>query len=70
MVDDWYLASYRPIMLDGMLVGILFVGIPEKDMAGLKKLFANKKYFESGYPFIVDKNGTLVIHPTNEGEFV
>jgi len=68
VVDDWYLASYRPLRSNGKLIGMLFVGIPEKDMAGLKVIFNGKKYLESGYPFLVDKDGKLIIHPKNEGE--
>lgn len=33
----------------------------------LKTVFNEKKYFESGYPFVVDKRGKYLIHPTNEG---
>ena len=34
----------------------------------LKKIFNSKKYFDSGYPFMVDKKGTFIIHPTKEGQ--
>ena len=68
VVDDWYLASYRPLKADGKLIGMLFVGIPEKDMAGLKDIFNAKRYLESGYPFIVDNEGKFIIHPTEEGK--
>jgi methyl-accepting chemotaxis protein len=68
VVDDWYLTSYKPLLANGKLIGMLFVGIPEKDMVRLKDIFDSKKYLESGYPFIVDKNGKLLIHPENEGE--
>jgi methyl-accepting chemotaxis protein len=67
VVDDWYLASYRPLKYNGKLIGMLFVGIPEKDMAGLKTIFNSKKYLESGYPFIIDKEGKFIIHPKEEG---
>lgn len=67
VVDDWYLTSYRPIKIDGVIVGMLFVGIPEKDMKNIKDIFSQKKYMQSGYPFIVDKEGYFIVHPENEG---
>lgn len=68
VVNDWYLTSYRPIKVDGRIIGMLFLGIPEKDTQGLKEIFANKTFIKTGYPFVVDKSGKLLIHPTREGE--
>lgn len=68
VVDDWYLASYHPLRVNGKLIGMIFVGIPEKDMISLKTIFNGKKYLESGYPFIIDNMGKFIIHPKNEGE--
>ena len=68
VIDDWYLASYHPLKINGTLIGMVFVGVPEKDMATLKSIFNSKKYLDSGYPFIVDNAGKLIIHPKNEGE--
>lgn len=68
VVDDWYIASYRPLKIAGKLAGMIFVGIPEKEMTGLKAIFNSKKYLASGYPFIVDKEGKFSIHPKSEGE--
>ncbi|MGE4288076.1 MAG: methyl-accepting chemotaxis protein [Salinivirgaceae bacterium] len=68
VVDDMYLTSYRPIIVADEIIGMLYVGVKEKNMLGLKKIFNSKKYFDSGYPFLVDKEGNFVIHPTSEGE--
>lgn len=68
VVNDWYITAYRPLRVAGEIIGMLFVGIPEKDLASLKSFFNEKKYLKSGYPFIIDKNGLFIIHPTNEGE--
>ncbi|MBN1186658.1 MAG: Cache 3/Cache 2 fusion domain-containing protein [Bacteroidales bacterium] len=68
VIDDWYLTSYCPIYINGNIEGMLGVGIREKDMGDLKNMFKKKTYFNSGYPFIVDKNGDFIIHPTSEGE--
>ena len=34
----------------------------------IKDVFKQKKYFASGYPFVISKDGTFIIHPTKEGE--
>ncbi|MDA3865212.1 MAG: Cache 3/Cache 2 fusion domain-containing protein [Salinivirgaceae bacterium] len=67
VVGMWYLAAYEPIRINGEIKGMLYVGVPEKDMKGIKEIFDSKHYFASGYPFLIDNKGTLVIHPTDEG---
>ncbi len=68
VVDDWYLTAYEPIKINGEIKAILYVGIKEKDYNYLKQQFSSRKYFSEGYPFIVDSDGTLLIHPKSEGE--
>lgn len=67
VVNAWYLTAYEPIKIDGEVKGILYAGVKEKDMDGIKKIFDSKKYFDSGYPFLIDNEGVLIIHPTSEG---
>ncbi|MBN2166285.1 MAG: Cache 3/Cache 2 fusion domain-containing protein [Marinilabiliaceae bacterium] len=67
VVNDWYLTSYNPIVVNDEVVGMTYFGVPEKDMKGLKDIFIEKKYFEKGYPFLVDSSGMFIIHPTSEG---
>lgn len=70
VVDDWYLTAYKPLIIDGSVEGILYVGVKEKDMAGIKEVFKSKTYLESGYPFLVNSSGDFIIHPTKEGSNV
>lgn len=70
VVGDWYLTTYKPLRINNQIIGMLFVGMPEKDMTNIKELFAKKKFLNSGYPFIVDKAGKFIVHPQNEGEEV
>jgi methyl-accepting chemotaxis protein len=67
VVNGWYLTSYQPIIIDGKIEGILFVGMNEKNLQGIKQIFSAKKYFASGYPFMIDKDGNFIIHPVKEG---
>lgn len=68
VVGEWMLTAYKPIYSNGAIIGMLGIGIPEKDLKSLKDIFDEKVYFEDGYPFLVAKEGTFIIHPTLEGE--
>jgi methyl-accepting chemotaxis protein len=68
VIGDWCRTAYTPIYFNEKIVGMIGVGIKEKDMEGLRSIFKEKKYFESGYPFMIDSEGTFIIHPTKEGE--
>jgi methyl-accepting chemotaxis protein len=70
IANDYYLAAYEPIWINGAVRGILHVGIKEKDINSLKEIFSSKKFFEKGYPYMISGDGEFIIHPTNEGENV
>lgn len=65
---QWFRTVYRPIKMNGEVKGMLYVGTPESDLASVRKHFADKKFFETGYAFLAEKNGKLLLHPTMEGE--
>jgi methyl-accepting chemotaxis protein len=66
VVSDWYLTAYKPIVVDGKIKGMLYVGVKEKNYDFLKGIYSVKKYYSSGYPFLIHKDGTCVIHPELE----
>jgi methyl-accepting chemotaxis protein len=68
VVNDWYLTSYEPIFYNKKVIGMIFTGIREKDYKLLKSVFNSKKYYTSGYPFMVDKTGIFLVHPSLEGQ--
>ena len=68
VVNDWYLTAYKPLIQNNETIGMLYVGIPEKDLKHIKAYFERKKFFESGYPYLVSTDGTLFVHPTSEGK--
>ncbi len=68
VVNDWYLTAYEPIRINGVVKGMLFVGIKEKNYAMIKQIFSSKKYYNDGYPFLVSETGDFIIHPANEGQ--
>jgi signal transduction histidine kinase len=68
VVNDWYTTAYEPIAHRGEIIGMIYVGDKEKDLAELKRLLLNLKIGKSGYPFVFDKRGHMIIHPTMEGD--
>lgn len=68
ILDEWYLQTSAPIVVDSQVVGLLTARIPEKDIIdNFRELFVNKKYFESGVAFLLDKEGVFSVHPKGEG---
>lgn len=67
VVDTWFITSYFPLIENNKIIGAIGVGAKEKDMEGLRKIFLERNYFETGYPFLVDSEGMLIIHPKSEG---
>ncbi len=70
VVDDYYLTAYKPLIINGTIQGIIYVGVKEKNMDKLKAIFNDKIFFDSGYPYIVTNDGTLIIHPKDEGKSI
>lgn len=68
VVNDWYTTAYEPIVVNNEVVGMIYVGDKEKDMEELKKILYTLKIGKSGYPFVCDRNGFMLIHPTMEGD--
>ncbi len=67
VVGKKFIVEYEPIIIDGQVVGILSVGVVEKNLDQIKAIFNGKSYFSTGYPYLVDGDGILLVHPSNEG---
>lgn len=63
VVNDWYITAYEPIVMEGKVQGILYVGNKEKDIDVLSKIFSELKIGKSGYAFVFDETSNLIIHP-------
>ncbi|HPD11498.1 MAG TPA: Cache 3/Cache 2 fusion domain-containing protein, partial [Methanoregulaceae archaeon] len=70
VVGKTYITAYEPIKsATGEIIGILFVGVPEDTTYGaLKKEINGIKLGDSGYVYIMDSKGTLISHPTLQGQ--
>ncbi|MGB5917927.1 methyl-accepting chemotaxis protein [Arcobacter sp.] len=64
-----YFVVYEPIIENKKVIGILFIGYDfTSALSSLKKDIRAIKINESGYAFMMDNKGNLIIHPTNEGK--
>ena len=68
ILGEQYLTYYKPIKRGSEVIGAYYFGLPEKDLSQLNPIFKEKKYYTNGYPYVVDKRGDFVIHPTSMGK--
>ncbi len=66
VVDDWYLAAYRPLWDEGhaRVVGMLFVGVKQAAHDGLYQHMVGLKVGSTGYAFVLNTRGN------DEGRYV
>ncbi len=62
VVNGWYITAYEPIFDENKnIIGVLYVGIAEKDMKSLRKAIMDIKIGNSGYVTVLDSAGNVVI---------
>ena len=67
VVGAWHIAAYKPLTdATGRVIGMLFVGLNEQEDEALSKIIQATKLGEKGYPFVMDYQGDLIIHPRQE----
>ena len=58
VVDQWYMAAYRPLKdPEGEVVGMLFVGVPNDASGVLRQAVMEVKVGKTGYVFVVGGTG-------------
>jgi len=71
VVNQWYWTVYEPIYEDGNIIGVLYMGIKESVLIKvLKKTFDSITISKSGYAFILNDDGDLLLHPFDAGKSV
>ena len=67
VVNKWYITAYEPIFDDAKkVIGTLYVGIPQENVASLRKAIMDIKVGQTGYVFVLDSKGNYVI--SNQGK--
>lgn len=68
VVNSWYVTAYKPLLdANGDVVGMLYFGVPEIDEK-LESILGNVKIGDAGKLYIMDSTGTLLYHPTMQGD--
>ena len=63
-----YQTAYAPLKdASGKLVAVLYVGVPHDQFTQLRETVKSIKIGKTGYPYVMDGTGVLVIHPAKEG---
>lgn len=71
VLGQWYVTAYDPIVGGkGELLGAIFLGTPETSHGRLKAFLKAQRVLTSGYFYVLDSKGMMVLHPTLEGENV
>lgn len=67
--NDWYITAHRLVFSDaGKIVGALYVAIRQVNMDALERDILSITVGDTGSPFILDIVGSMVIHPTLQGQ--
>jgi len=62
--DSWYISQFKSLMdEDERIVGMICVGISEKDIGDLKKTILEIKPGQKGLTYVLDDSGKIIIHP-------
>lgn len=70
VIDAWYLTASQPIKDEkGKVIGVLSVGIPEAPFtSAVEDQMKNVVVGKTGYLYIMDSQGELIVHPTQKGK--
>lgn len=68
VLGTWYATAYEPIFQNNKVMGAYFMGFPETTTPKILDYLKNKKILNSGYFYVMDKTGNLILHPTLEGK--
>lgn len=69
VVNQWYITAYKPLYdPNHVLIGALYVGTPETNMAGIRSQILDKRIGKTGFIQIFDSSGLQILHPDQNFE--
>jgi len=69
VVNDWYITAYEPIRHQDRVIGMIYVGNKEKDLEVLRKNISELPIGKSGFTFVFDDEGEMIMHPGGLEEY-
>jgi len=71
VVNNWHVTAYEPLRdRTGQIIGALYVGTQEQSADALTDAIARIKVGKTGYAFLADSEGNIILHPTKAGRNV
>lgn len=59
VVDAWYITAYQPLYdVDGAIIGMLYVGVKQENIAALRSAIINTQVGKTGYVYVLGGQGT------------
>lgn len=69
VVDSWFTTAYEPFYINDKIAGAIYVGYEEKDVSELTKILETLTIGKTGFPFVMDNEGNMLIYPKNQKHF-
>jgi methyl-accepting chemotaxis protein len=64
VVNEWFITAYEPMYGKGKdIVGMLYVGVRQQNVPGLREAIVNTRVGKSGLAFVLDSKGKVVLAP-------
>lgn len=61
VVNRWYVTAYEPIIVNGNIEGVLYVGVPEESAVSLRRQIMDITVGKTGYVWVLNPEGEYVI---------
>ncbi|OHD24337.1 MAG: hypothetical protein A2Y34_05235, partial [Spirochaetes bacterium GWC1_27_15] len=69
VVTDWYITGYKPLFdANRNVIGVIYTGVKEINLPKIREDLLKIKIGRSGYFYILNSKGTIIIHPSLEGK--
>jgi len=70
IAKQWLFTGYKLIYLEGRVIGAIHVAQQQTQMENLRKDILSIPVGSSGFPYIIDYVGKVVVHPSLEGKYL
>lgn len=65
---EWFYAGYTKLTSNGDIIGIVKSQSKSTNFKKIKETFYQHEYYKTGFPYLLDSKGNILVHPQKEGE--